>query len=78
MITTDTHPLWTQRVPRVDPSRATLFWTDAESGEQLSIELVCSRELLDALVADGFELRPAHATYAPHASCRITAGVDPA
>jgi len=78
MMTTDKHPIWTHSVPRVETSRANLFWTDAESGEQLSIELVCSRELVDDLVAHGFELRPAHATYAPHASCRITAGIDPA
>lgn len=78
MMKNDTHPIWTQSVPRVDASPAQLLWTDTESGEQLAIELVCSRELVMDLVAEGFEMRPAHATYAPHASCRVTAVDAPA
>jgi hypothetical protein len=52
---------------------AQLVWTDDESGETLSIELLASREFLKDLEAEGFLLRPAHATFSPARRCRIQA-----
>lgn len=52
---------------------AQLVWTDDESGETLSIELLASRDFLKDLEAEGFALRPAHATFSPARRCRIEA-----
>ena len=54
-------------------SSAHLVWTDDESGETLSIEFLASREFLQDLEAEGFALRPAHATFSPARRCRIEA-----
>jgi hypothetical protein len=50
-----------------------LVWTDAESGEELSIELVAPHQFLRDLQAEGFALRTASPASRPAQSCRIEA-----
>jgi len=52
---------------------AHLVWTDDESGETLSIELLASHAFLKDLETEGFLLRPLHATFSPAGRCRIEA-----